>query len=606
MAQHPKEVDIIFVGGNSIACVAAGRLAAANPGLEILLVEQGPNNLADPTVVTPAFYLSHLAPTSKTAKFWQGNKSNALNGRAPIVPTAQILGGGSRSHYQRYTRASASDFDDWKTPGWSSAELLPLLRKASRGCGILMETYHVAPGKETHGYSGPLNVSYADTFVEPAKQYIDTVQKMGIPLAEDHQNLSTGHGCQRWAKWIDPATGHRQDAAHRYIHPLAENKSLHILTKTKVTRVLFDGTKATGVEVIGNKDQDADADQTPQTITARKLVVVSSGAIGTPVVLQRSGIGAADRLAKIGVPTVVDLPGVGATYEDHHLILYTYFIPGDYETIDPILDQDPAAMEKLLPMFMQGKGALTSNIIDAGSKLRPTPEELKEIGPEFGAVWKEYFERAPDKPVMLQALISGFLGPRDLIPKGERVMMFGNYSGYPISRGHVYATSADPYAAPDFATGFFEKQADVDIHIWAYKKAREIARRMPCYRGEFAPLHPKYPEGSAAAAVKLDKPLDATSLKNLTYTAEDDAAIEAFIRQMVETTWHSCGTVPMKPKEQSGCVDARLNVYGTQNLKVADLSIIPGNVGANTNSTAMLVGEKAAVLIAEDLGLKLE
>ncbi|KAG9121765.1 hypothetical protein FRC07_002142 [Ceratobasidium sp. 392] len=571
MTEHPKEVDIIFVGGGTSACVAAGRLAKANPGLEILLVEHGPNNLGNPNVTTPALYLSHLAPASKTAKFWQANKSSALNGRSPIVPSAQVLGGGSSINFLMYTRASASDFNDWKTPGWSSKDLLPLLQKA-----------------------------------KPAKQYLDVAVKMGIPLVEDKMDLKTGHGCQRWAKWIDPATGHRQDAAHRYIHPLADNKSLHILTETKVVRVLFDGTKATGVEVVANREQNLEADQTPRVITARKLVVVSSGAIGTPVVLQRSGIGAKDRLEKAGVPTVVDLPGVGATYEDHNLILFTFYVPSDTETLDPILEQDPAVMEKQLALFTQGKGLLSSNVIDAGSKLRPTPEELKEMGPEFNQVWKGYFEPNPDKPVMLQAVIGGYLGRRDSFPKGERAMKFANYSGYPISRGHVYITSADPYAGLDFETGFFEKQADVDIHIWAYKKAREIARRMPCYRGEYAPLHPTFPEGSTAATVKLDAPLDPKNITDLVYTVEDNAAIEAYLRQFIETTWHSCGTVLMKPREQNGCVDARLNAYGTQNLKVADLSIIPGNVGANTNSTAMLVGEKAAVLIAEDLGLKLE
>lgn len=263
-------------------------------------------------------------------------------------------------------------------------------------------------------------------------------------------------------------------------------------------------------------------------------------------------------------------------------------------------------MEKYMPQFLQGKGFLTTNVIDAGSKMRPTAEELKQIGPEFGKVWKSYFEGAPDKPVMLQALLNGFLGPRDAIPAGARMMMFGNYTGYPISRGHVYITSSDPYADPDFETGFFDERADVDIQIWAYKKARETARRMPHYRGEYAPLHPQWPEGSAAASVRLDKANVASEVKDIVYTAADDAAIEAYLRQFIETTWHSVGTCPMKPIEEKGCVDARLNVHGTQNLKVADLSITPGNVGANTNSTAMLVGEKAAVLIAEDLGLKLE
>ena len=169
------------------------------------------------------------------------------------------------------------------------------------------------------------------------------------------------------------------------------------MTETKIVRVVFDGTQATGVEVVANKEQHADADQTPRIITARKLVVVSSGALGTPLVLQRSGIGAADRLEKAGVKTVVDLPGVGATYEDHNLVLFPFRVPSDTETIDPILNQEPGIMEKLMPQFLQAKGFLTTNCIDSGCKLRPTAEELKQIGPEFGEVWKKYFEDKPDK-----------------------------------------------------------------------------------------------------------------------------------------------------------------------------------------------------------------
>ncbi|KAG8730877.1 hypothetical protein FRC12_020026, partial [Ceratobasidium sp. 428] len=173
---------------------------------------------------------------------------------------------------------------------------------------------------------------------------------------------------------------------------------------------------------------------------------------------------------------------------------------------------------------------------------------------------------------------------------------------YPVSKGHVYITSADPYAAPDFKTGYLDEKADVAVHIWAYKQGREVARRMPSFRGECAALHPKFPEGSAATCASADGPFPLEA-EDIVYTAEDNVAIEAFMRETTNTTWHSIATVPMKPKEQGGCVDGRLNVYGTTNLKVADLSILPSNVGANTNSTALLVGEKAAMLIAEDLGL---
>ncbi|KDN42051.1 hypothetical protein RSAG8_07096, partial [Rhizoctonia solani AG-8 WAC10335] len=593
MSQIQKEVDIIFVGGGTAACVAAGRLAKSNPELDILLVEQGQNNFKEPNVVTPALFLTHQAPGSKTAIFWQGNKSAALNGRSPIVPTGRMLGGGSSINFLMYTRASASDFDDWKADGWSSQDMLPLLRKMDSSA----DATTLPPIANLMVPCGSPGISRSSPEERcPASK---------IQAGPQHWTWLPGEPI-RWAKWIDPATGTRQDAAHRYIHPLSDNKHLHIMTATKAVRVTFDGSKATGVEVVADKDTKEGADQTPHIIKARKLVVVSSGTLGSPVVLQRSGVGEAERLKKLGIQVVSDLP-VGSTFEDHNLVLTPYHVADDTETIDPILAQDPEVLAQAQAQFPQGKGGLTSNWIDAGSKLRPTPEELEEIGPAFAPIWKSYFEPRPDKPVMLQALVQGWLGPRDILPyKGARMIMMGNYTGYPISRGHVYITSADPYASPDFETGYFNEQVDVDVQIWAYKQAREIARRMPQYRGEFAALHPKFPEGSAAACVTLDGPPEVENLKDIVYTPEDNKAIEAYLRQFIETTWHPVGTVLMKPKEQGGCVDGRLNVYGTQNLKVADLSIIPGNVGANTNSTALVVGEKAATIIAEDLGLKLD
>ncbi|KAG8716770.1 hypothetical protein FRC08_008825 [Ceratobasidium sp. 394] len=586
MASHPKEVDVIFVGGGTTACVTAGRLAAANPGLEILVVEQGPDNLSDLMVITPALCLGHLALTTHSGP---EKTSDSMNGRSPLLIAGQMLGGGSSVNSMMYSRASASDFDDWNTPGWSAADLVPLLRKT--------ETYHVGSGRETHGYDGPINVSYADNYALVAQEYLDAAVGQGIPLVEDNMDLKTGHGCQRWAKFTDPITGHRQNAAQSFIHPLANNKSLHVLPKTKVTRVLFAGTKATGVEVIANKEQDADADQTPRTITARKLVVVSSGAIGSPLVLQRSGIGATDKLAKVGVETVVDLPGVGAAFQDHTLMRLFFHATDDTETFDPLFEREPGWLEKHMPLFMQGKGMLTSNLIDAGSKIRPTPEELEMLGPEFNEFWNEEFKLKPDK--LTVSLV------RDGVPKGARMFTIGKFTTRSISRGYAHISSADSYAPPELEIGMLDHKADVDIHVWAYKKAREIARRMPHYRGEYAPLHPKFLEGGMATCMKLDSPLQVSTVKDIKYRKEDDAVIEAHICEISEMSWHTCVSVPMKPRDEGGCVDARLNVYGTQNLKVADLLILPGNVSANTNSTALLVGEKAVILIAEDLGLKL-
>ena len=133
--------------------------------------------------------------------------------------------------------------------------------------------------------------------------------------------------------------------------------------------------------------------------------------------------------------------------------------------------------------------------------------------------------------------------------------------------------------------------------------SREIARRLPYYAGELELGHPKFPAGSAAA-LEAGPIANVEQIKDIEYSAADDEAIDEWIRGNLSTTWHSLGTCKMAPREAGGVVDGTLNVYGTVGLKVADLSVVPENVGANTNNTALVVGEKTAVIIARELGVK--
>ena len=155
----------------------------------------------------------------------------------------------------------------------------------------------------------------------------------------------------------------------------------------------------------------------------------------------------------------------------------------------------------------------------------------------------------------------------------------------------------------DFRTGYFSDPDGVDIKmsLWAYKKQREILRRMDIYRGEWAPSHPPFPATSAAASIETDGPLK--DVRDIEYTPEDDEIIEKWLRENVSTTWHSMGTCKMAPREAEGVVDPSLSVYGVEALKVADLSIAPGNVAANTGTTAFAIGEKAADIFIKELGL---
>ncbi|PWW75220.1 GMC oxidoreductase [Tuber magnatum] len=613
----PPEVDIIICGGGAAGSVVAGRLATADPSLSILVIECGKNNYNVREIVRPALYLTHLVPGSTTAKFYRGKASKQLNGREPIVPVGNVLGGGSSINFTMYTRASRSDYDDWKTEGWTAEDLIPLLKKT--------ETYHLEnKDPAIHGFEGPLHVSHGGHESETTEELLEAAKSMGYRLTEDLQDLKESNAFSKWAKWINPETGRRCDAAHGFIHPQIEKgRNLHLLCDTKVARVIIENGKAVGVEVV---PADPSAPVTT-TIKARKLVVVSSGALGTPQILERSGIGAPEVLEAAGVKQVVDLPGVGTNYQDHNLILPTYCAAPETATHDDFLRGNTDVHEQGEKDFANGKGVYATNFLNAGGKVRPTEKEIEAMGPEFRKFYDEYFKDAPDKPVMFVAIGNAFLGDHTLLPAGKYVTI-GTYLEYPASRGTIHVTAPSPYEEPDFDPGFLTHEADIGPNVWGYKLGREIVRRMPCYRGEPPGLHPKFNPSSAArareinvetsteiqesagaaASVKhggaLQPPRTGGKIENLAYTIEDNRAIEEWIRENVASTWHSMGTCAMKPREQGGVVDSKLNVYGVERLKLADLSICPGNVGANTYSTALLVGEKAAVLVGEYLGLK--
>ncbi|KAH7146719.1 alcohol oxidase-like protein [Dactylonectria estremocensis] len=598
LADAVREVDVIIVGGGTAGCIVAGRLAGADPSLSILVIEQGQDNYNVPTITNPALFLSHLAPTSTTAIFYKGNKAAQLGDREAIVPSGGTLGGGSSINFMMYTRAQRSDFDSWNTPGWSADEVLPYLKK--------LETYHGEDPDNIHGRDGPIHVSDGTLrSVNPESDFIKAAGEIGWPEIPDLQNLKSINGFQRWKRYVSP-DGKRQDTAHRYLHPVlrdGQHPSLHVLVESSVVRILFDeNKKAIGVECIPTPTfQPATglAKQPKQTIKARKLVVVSSGACGTPPILERSGLGDPKILERAGVPVVVDLPGVGRDYQDHNLVLYPYRtnLRPD-ETLDGILSGRSDAAQ----MMQENHKLLGWNGIDISAKLRPTDSEIAELGTEFQAAWDKDFKHVPDRPLMLMGLVSCFLGDPTTVPPGQYVTT-GNYTGYPYSRGHMHITGPE-YGDPlDFDVGFLTDQYDIDLkkQVWAYKKQREIMRRTKMYRGELSLGHPAFLPNSPAACIETEAAL--SGVKDIAYSADDDKAIEKWIRENLNTTWHSIGTAKMAPKEDFGVVDGSLNVYGTKGLKIADLSIPPENVGANTNNTALVVGEKAADIIIKELGL---
>lgn len=626
---HPEEVDVVVCGGGPAGSVVAGRLAYADPTLKVMLIEGGANNRDDPWVYRPGIYVRNMQRdgiNDKATFYVDTQKSSHLRGRRSIVPCANILGGGSSINFQMYTRASASDWDDFKMEGWTAEDLTPLMKR--------LENYQKPANNDTHGYDGPIAISNGGQIQPVAQDFLRASHAIGVPFSDDIQDLKTAHGAEIWAKYINRHTGRRSDAATAYVHSVMDTQNnLFLRCNARVSRVLFDANnKAVGVAYVPSRNRANNAEVLETIVKARKMVVLSSGTLGTPQILERSGVGNAELLNKLNIPVVSDLPGVGEEYQDHYTTLSIYRVSNETQTLDDFLRGDKDTQKELFAEWETSpeKARLASNAIDAGFKIRPTEAELKEMGPEFNALWDRYFKDKPDKPVMFGSIVGGAYADHSLLPPGKYITMF-QYLEYPASRGKIHIQSANPYVEPFFDSGFLNNKADFAPIRWSYKKTREVARRMDAFRGELASHHPRFHPDSPAAARDIDiktakemlpngltvgihmgtwhapsEPYDASKVHDdIKYTAEDDQAIDDWISDHVETTWHSLGTCAMKPREQGGVVDKRLNVHGTENLKCVDLSICPDNLGTNTYSSALLVGEKGADLIAEDLGLKL-
>lgn len=278
---------------------------------------------------------------------------------------------------------------------------------------IQLETYHGPGSKEHHGYDGPINISDGGFRAKIAEDdFMRAADSIGCAEIEDLQNLETNNGFQRWQRYVSP-DGKRQDTAHTYLHPKlddGEHPNLHVLVESQVVRVLFDETKrAVGVEYTPNPEFQCVIGLTAhpiKTVKARKLVVVSTGACGTPAVLERSGVGDSKILAQAGVSVVEDLRGVGKDYQDHHLLLYPYRTNLEPEqTIDRILGGRVDAAE----LIKNKDPVLGWNAIDISSKLRPTEEEVTALGPEFRAAWDRDFKSLPNRPLMLCGVIQWYV-----------------------------------------------------------------------------------------------------------------------------------------------------------------------------------------------------
>lgn len=426
----------------------------------------------------------------------------------------------------------------------------------------------------------------------------------GIPVSDDVNDCVTVGG-SHWRKWISKDDGKRSDVPHHYIHPYTNSRpGLEVVTEAQINRlILEDSLVVTGVEA---KDLQTDE---KFTVKASRQVVLSAGPISSPLILERSGVGSKAVLTEHKAPIKLVNENVGANFQDHGLLGTHFYVDSAIHTNDslvwgPIFGFNTDDQDKARKAWTEtGLGPSCTNSIGFGVRYRPKDERELEGYPAIQKAWKQEWADKADKPLYNLYHATGYMVEPAAFEPGRSFFGIGVNTNYPAGRGSVHIRSLNPNDPPKITNPYCNAELDIEIETLGWKHLRALARRTKGFRGEQQATAPKFPDGSKAAIIPYSAEKDLVDLPDPVYTMEDDEAIREYVQRLAGSAWHQSCTLAQLPLEKGGCVDPRLNFYGIKNLKVADMSITPRVPGGNTYSVALMIGEYAADMIKQDLGL---